>query len=79
VEKANFRPYKAEFYSVSGRLLKVGYYEDYKQVLGCARPMRLVLEDAIQKNKRSVLEYTDMKYEDFPEKMFTHHYLKKLE
>jgi len=34
VNKANNRPYKAEFYSVSNRLLKTARYENFQQMFG---------------------------------------------
>ncbi len=72
-------PYKAEFYGLSGRLLKSGRYENYQTLLGKSRPMRLVLIDALRPSEVSVLEYSDMKLRDLPDKVFTKEYLKKLE
>jgi len=77
-EKGN-RPYKAEFYSLSDRLLKTCRYEDYRQLAGRMRPSRLVMEDALHKDEKSVLEYRDMRVRDLPDKMFTKDYLKHLD
>lgn len=78
VQESNFRPLKAEFYSVSGRLLKTCRYEGYRTILGVTRPTRLVMEDALRKDERSVLEYDSMKLRDLPDKVFTKDYLKHL-
>ena len=43
------------------------------------RPTRLVMQDALHANEESVLEYTNMKLRELPDKMFTKEYLKKLD
>jgi outer membrane lipoprotein-sorting protein len=79
VRQAGNRPYKAEFYSLSDRLLKTCLYQDYRQLAGRVRPGRLVMEDALHKGETSVLEYRDMRMRDLPDKMFTKDYLKHLD
>ena len=78
VQKDNFHPFKAEFYAVSGRILKTCSYENYRRVLGKLRPTRLVLDDPLVKGQKSILEYQDMTSTDLPDKYFTKTYLKKL-
>jgi len=72
------RPLKAEFYAVSGRLLKTCHYLEYKSMGGAVRPTRLVIEDALRTGNRSVLEYSSMSLRDLPDKIFTKDYLKIL-
>jgi hypothetical protein len=60
-------------------LLKTARYENYQMLLGKQRPTRLVMEDALRKDEQSVLDYSDMKLRDLPDKIFTKDYLKKLE
>ena len=72
-------PFKAEFYSLSNRLLKTCKYENYQTMQGRQRPTRLVMEDALRSGEQSVLEYTSMKLRDLPDKIFTKDYLKKLD
>ena len=79
VRQSNFWPYRAEFYSLSDRLLKTSRYENFQTLLGKKRPTRLVMEDALRKDEVSVLEYSEMKLRDLPDKIFTKDYLKKLE
>jgi outer membrane lipoprotein-sorting protein len=79
VRQSGFRPYKAEFYSLSDRLLKTARYEDYRQLAGRMRPTRLVMEDALNQGEKSVLEYQEMRARDLPDKMFTKDYLKHLD
>jgi len=78
VQKDNFHPVKAEFYAVSGRILKTCSYENYRHVLGRLRPTRLVLDDPLVEGQKSILEYQDMALTDLPNKYFTKSYLKKL-
>ena len=79
VNQSNYRPYKAEFYSVSGRLLKTSRYENFDTILGEIRPTRIVMEDALKSGEVSILDYSDMKLRDLPDKIFTKNYLKRLE
>ena len=79
VRESNSWPYKAEFYSASGRLLKTCTYENFENQLGKLRPTRLVMKDALHADEQSVLEYSAMKLRELPDKVFTKDYLKKLE
>jgi hypothetical protein len=78
VRKSNSYPVKAEFYSLSDRLLKTARYEVFKPLAGQQRPTRIVMQDALRQGEESVLEYSDMKLRDLPDKMFTKDYLKRL-
>ena len=79
VRQDNAWPYKAEFYSVSNRLLKICKYERFQTLAGRVRPTRLVMEDALRQGEQSVLEYTEMKLRDLPDRMFTKEYLRRLD
>ena len=72
------RPLKAEFYALSGRLLKTCRYEDFKPMAGAVRPTRLVMSDALKPGDVSVLTYSAMNPRPLPDKLFTKDYLKKL-
>lgn len=79
VNQKDNHPFKAEFYSLSNRLLKACKYEKYQMMEGRQRPTRLVMEDAMKSGEQSVLEYGNMKLRDLPDKVFTKDYLKKLD
>ena len=79
VQKSNHYPYKAEFYSLSDRLLKTCLYQKFEKAAGRPRPTRLVMQDALRKGEESTLEYADMRLRDLPDKIFTKDYLKRLE
>jgi outer membrane lipoprotein-sorting protein len=78
VKQKNYFPHKAEFYSLSDRLLKTARYENYQQLAGRARPTRLVMQDALRKGEESVLDYSGMVLRQLEDKIFTRDYLKRL-
>jgi len=78
VRQSNSYPVKAEFYSVSERLLKTCRYENFKTLGKRVRPTRLVLQDALKKGDESILDYSDLKLRDLPDRMFTKEYLRRL-
>jgi outer membrane lipoprotein-sorting protein len=79
VRQSNNWPYKAEFYSLSERLLKTCLYQNFEKAAGRVRPMRIAMQDAVRKGEESTLEYAEMKLRDLPDKIFTKDYLKRLE
>ncbi len=79
VKQTDSRPHRAEFYSLSNRLLKVCRYENFQTQVGAMRPTRLVMEDALRKGEQSVLEYSSMKLRDLPDKIFTKDQLNRLQ
>lgn len=79
VRSANNAPHKAEFYSLSDKLLKTCVYDEYKTLGGKLRPTRLVMKDALKDGEQSVLEYSSMQLRDIPDKVFDKEYLKKLQ
>lgn len=72
-------PHRAEFYSLSGKLLKTCIYDEYKTLGGKLRPTRLIMQDALREGDQSVLEYSAMQVRELPDKIFTKEYLKKVE
>lgn len=79
VRQKDFRPYKAEFYSLSGRLLKTSHYEEFRELGGRVRPTRLVMEDALNKGSSSTLEYSGLRLRELPDQIFTKEYLRRLD
>lgn len=77
VEAGTHHPSRAEFYTISGRLLKTCTYERYQQLDGRLRPSRMVMTDALNTGQHSVLEYAKMVVAPLPEKYFTKDYMKK--
>ena len=79
VAKDSFRPVQAEFYTLSGKLLKTGHWDNDQMVHGGLRPTRLTLVDGIKTEARSILDYSNWRLQDLPEKMFNKNYMKQLD
>jgi len=78
VNQSNYRPYKAEFFSLSNRLIKTCLYQKYQKTVGVERPAQIIMIDALNTENRSVLDYSNMQLRNMPNKVFTKDYLKKL-
>ena len=78
VNRSNFRPLKAEFYSLSGKVLKMCRYENYVDAGGARRPARVIMDDTLTAGARSVLDYSNFQLKSLADKIFTKDYLKKL-
>ncbi|HKQ38000.1 MAG TPA: outer membrane lipoprotein-sorting protein, partial [Verrucomicrobiae bacterium] len=79
VRQNDFRPYKAEFYALSDRLLKICNYLDFQNLGGKVRPTKIVMVDALNKGAVSTMEYTDLKLRELPDQIFTKEYLRRLD
>lgn len=79
VKQSSYWPQKAEFYSLSNRLLKTCRYEEFRPLVGKIRPTKLVMVDALKKDEESTLEYSNMKLRELPDRVFTKEYLRRLE
>lgn len=79
VKASNNWPHKAEFYSLSNRLLKTAKYERFQSLGGRVRPTKLVMEDALRHGEQSTLTYSDMKPKELADRMFTKEYLRRLD
>jgi Outer membrane lipoprotein-sorting protein len=79
VRQSDFRPHKAEFYSLSDRLLKTARYENFGNLGGKLRPTRLVMGDALNPGAESIMEYSELKLRELPDQIFTKEYLRRLD
>jgi len=77
VRQRTFHPFKAEFYAISGRLLKTATYGAFKPLGGKIRPTEVLIEDAVKK-AQSLLSYSGLRLRDLPDKIFSKDYLKRL-
>jgi len=78
VEKNSFKPLKGDFYAVSGKLLKTGYYKNYINILGKERPMVLEIHNELKKGQYSIMEYNNMRLESIPQAYYQKTYLKHI-
>jgi hypothetical protein len=77
VDKSNFLPIKAEFLTISGRILKTALYSDYKTFIeNFQTPSRMtIFENIFNKNIYTSIEYNTIKRKEFPDKYFNYNYL----
>lgn len=75
---ANYEPVKAEFFAVSGRLLRTAYYENYQKVLGKMRPMSVRMISAVDSREDAIMNYTDMQVKQTPKHYFQPTYLNQI-
>lgn len=65
------RPLKAEFLTLTEKVIKTASYEDYKKVLGLSRPTKIHIVDHLKKDQFSDLLITEMENKNFPDTLFT--------
>jgi outer membrane lipoprotein-sorting protein len=70
VEKDTYLPRMAMFYAISGKLLKSAVYSDFKPIMGHLRMTKIVIKDALQPSKQSIMEYSDQRKEHFKDGFF---------
>ncbi|MCM2322344.1 MAG: outer membrane lipoprotein-sorting protein [Oligoflexia bacterium] len=70
LDAKTYIPVKSAFYAVSGKLLKTGEYSGPKKVMGAVRATVLVIKDALQPSRRSVLEFSAFKRAELPDSFF---------
>lgn len=79
VEQGTYLPIKGDFYSDSGRLLKIAYYRHFSRILGTIRPTQTIIIDAVDKSLATVATSSDFGYQDIPDTWFQRDYLPHLE
>lgn len=65
------RPIKAEFLTLSGKIIKTAKYLDYRQTLGKMRPRKINIVDSLKKNNYSDIIIESMDNKNFPDSLFT--------
>lgn len=79
VEKGTYYPIKGKFYSDSGRLLKIVYYQDFEDRLGAKRPTQIVILDAVDASLATIVNLGDWQFHDVPDLWFQRDYLPHLQ
>ena len=74
----NYEPVKAEFFSLSGKLLRTAYFENYQMILGKMRPMSIRMISAVSASENVVLMYSDMAVKETPKSYYQPSYLNQI-
>ena len=77
VEKKNFYPIHAKFYSGNGALLKKSYYRKFRKILGAIRPTEVLIFDGVDTHKATKLSFSGFKEREIPDFWFSKEYLSK--
>lgn len=72
------RPFQAQYYGLSGKMLKTCTFTDYRKAGGAIRPMRLIMYDPLVRDQYTVINYGAMTVAPIPDKLFTQGYMQKL-
>lgn len=70
VDRANDEPLRADFYVVSGKLIKRAYYREYGLMNGQRVVTSVEIEDLLRAGNRTVMHYANLAPRDNPDKMF---------
>lgn len=76
VAKKNFRPEKAEYLSLSDKVLKKVEYKGFKGIAGGERPTEIHIQDALNETEKSVLTIQSMEVRDHADSLFNQNNLK---
>ncbi len=79
VAENNLHPLKADFFSLSGKLIRTIHYSGYQNILGQQRPTVLQISDALQPTAKATLNYSNFRIQDTPEEYYQPSYLGRLE
>jgi outer membrane lipoprotein-sorting protein len=71
VDRKTNEPRRADFYVVSGKLIKRAFYRDYGAMNGRRAVTTIAIEDLLRPGNTTTMRYANLTTRDNPEKMFT--------
>lgn len=77
VDSSNNYPVKGRFYSASGKLLKIAFYDGFRDVLGTTRPTKVLIVDGLNSRNVTTMDFGKFKLVDLPNGWFQKSYLPK--
>ena len=76
IEKKSFRPMKAEYLSLGGKILKRSQFREYRQIAGAIRPTEIHIQDASNADDASVIRILKLEPKNSSDAIFNHNALK---
>lgn len=70
VDPTNYRPAHADFFALSGKLLKTSEYDEFEDIFGEARATKVTIRDALRPTKQSHLKYYQYRRETLDDSFF---------
>jgi len=71
IDKTTYEPLRADFYVVSGKLIKRALYREYGVMAGRRVVTGIVIEDLLRPGYRTVMRYSKLMPRENPDRMFT--------
>jgi outer membrane lipoprotein-sorting protein len=71
IDKGSYEPLRADFYVVSGKLIKRALYRDYGVMAGRRELTTVEIEDLLRKGNRTIMKYANLTAQQNPDRMFT--------
>ena len=71
VDRTSYEPRRADFYVVSGKLIKRALYQEYGEQGGRRTVTAIEIDDLLRPGNRTVMRYANLSPHENPEKMFT--------
>lgn len=78
VDKKSFKPVKAKYFTISGKLMKVAFWKTFKKYRGREMVEKLLIADPLIKGKYTLLISVDYKKKDLPANLFRKENLNRL-
>ena len=75
VDAVSYRPLQAEFYAMSGKMLKTAVYTKFVKYKGHDKLKEQVITDAVNKNKKTIISYKRYDMEQLPDHKFNANFL----
>lgn len=77
VNKSTYNPVYAEYYTISGKMLKTMTMSEPKMMGGILRPSLMTVDNAVTKGNKTIIEILSLEPKEFSDSMFTLEYLKR--
>ncbi len=70
VDQRSWEPIRADFYAVSGKLLKRAHYRHFSEMAGRRTVDEIEIEDLLRPGDRTVMRYSNLAARENPDRMF---------
>src|ERR1043166_4771076 len=71
IDKATYAPLRADFYVVSGKLIKRALYREFGTMAGRRVVTSIEIDDLLRPGNRTVMKYANLTPKENPDRMFT--------
>ena len=71
IDRTTAQPLRADFYVVSGKLIKRALYRDFKEMSGRRVLTEVEIEDLLRPGNRTTMKYTNLAPRENAERMFS--------